>query len=43
MRGEQEIRKEIIEQKQYYDFRFLVDDAHLFGTLGGSGVGTGEE
>lgn len=43
MRGEQEIRKEIIEQRQYYDFRFLVDDAHGFWTLGDSGVGTGEE
>ncbi len=34
--------KEIIELKEKYDFRLLVDDAHGFGTLGhdGSGAGT---
>jgi glycine C-acetyltransferase len=28
--------------KQKYDFRFLVDDAHGFGTMGKTGAGTGE-
>jgi len=43
MRGEQGILKEIIELKKKYHFRFLVDDAHGFGTLGKTGAGTGEE
>jgi glycine C-acetyltransferase len=28
--------------KKKYDFRFLVDDAHGFGTMGKTGAGTGE-
>jgi len=43
MRGEQGILKEIIELKKKYHFRFSVDDAHGFGTLGKTGAGTGEE
>ncbi len=43
MRGEQGKLKEIAELKKKYNFRFLVDDAHGFGTLGATGAGTGEE
>lgn len=43
MRGEQGILKEIIAEKENYDFRLLVDDAHGFGTQGETGAGTGEE
>lgn len=43
MRGEQGKLKEIIELKKKYKFRFFVDDAHGFGTLGKTGAGTGEE
>ena len=43
MRGEQGILKEIIALKDKYNFRFLVDDAHGFGTLGKTGAGAGEE
>jgi glycine C-acetyltransferase len=43
MRGEQGKLKEIVELKDKYKFRFLVDDAHGFGTLGKTGAGTGEE
>ena len=43
MRGEQGKLKEIVEFKDKYKFRFLVDDAHGFGTLGKTGAGTGEE
>ncbi len=43
MRGEQGRLKEIAALKQKYNFRFLVDDAHGFGTLGRTGAGTGEE
>lgn len=43
MRGEQGNLKEIVELKQKYNFRLLVDDAHGFGTLGKTGAGTGEE
>jgi glycine C-acetyltransferase len=32
----------IVELKSKYDFRFLVDDAHGFGTMGKRGAGTGE-
>ena len=28
--------------KKKYNFRFLVDDAHGFGTMGATGAGTGE-
>ena len=43
MRGEQGILKEIVELKKKFNFRFLVDDAHGFGTLGKTGAGAGEE
>lgn len=43
MRGEQGCLKEICKLKKKYNFRFLVDDAHGFGTLGRSGAGTGFE
>jgi len=43
MRGEQGRLKEIVELKKKYKFRFLVDDAHGFGTLGKTGAGAGEE
>lgn len=43
MRGEQGILKEIVELKKRFKFRFLVDDAHGFGTLGKTGAGAGEE
>ena len=34
--------KEIAALKKKYNFRFLVDDAHGFGTMGATGAGTGE-
>ncbi len=43
MRGEQGKLKEIVKLKTKYKFRFLVDDAHGFGTLGTTGAGAGEE
>lgn len=43
MRGEQGKLKEIVELKDKFKFRFLVDDAHGFGTLGEEGKGTGFE
>ena len=43
MRGEQGRLKEIAELKKKFNFRFLVDDAHGFGTLGKTGAGAGEE
>ena len=43
MRGEQGKLKEIVALKEKYNFRFLVDDAHGFGTLGATGAGAGEE
>jgi glycine C-acetyltransferase len=43
MRGEQGKLKEIIALKKKFNFRFLVDDAHGFGTLGKTGAGAGEE
>lgn len=33
---------EIAALKKKYNFRFLVDDAHGFGTMGATGAGTGE-
>ncbi len=33
---------EIVALKKDFDFRFLVDDAHGFGTMGKTGAGTGE-
>ncbi|MCR9250161.1 MAG: aminotransferase class I/II-fold pyridoxal phosphate-dependent enzyme [bacterium] len=35
--------KSIIDLKEKFDFRLLVDDAHGFGTMGATGAGTGEE
>lgn len=45
MAGDQGLLKEIIEFRTSgkYDFRLFVDDAHGFGTLGKTGMGTGEE
>ena len=43
MRGEQGKLKEIAALKEKFNFRFLVDDAHGFGTLGKTGAGAGEE
>ena len=43
MRGEQGKLKEIADLKNKYNFRFLVDDAHGFGTLGENGAGAGVE
>ena len=43
MRGEQGRLKEIAALKKKYNFRFLVDDAHGFGTLGDHGKGAGFE
>lgn len=42
MRGEQGIIKEIVEFRDRYEFRLLVDDAHGYGTLGETGAGAGE-
>jgi len=41
MTGDLGILREMIELKQKYPFRLLVDDAHGFGTLGEDGSGTG--
>ena len=43
MRGEQWKLKEIAALKNKFNFRFLVDDAHGFGTLGENGAGAGIE
>jgi len=43
MRGEQGKLKEIAALKAEYNFRFLLDDAHGFGTLGKNGAGAGVE
>tara|TARA_S200000501_G_scaffold256600_1_gene240442 strand:- start:4869 stop:6119 length:1251 start_codon:yes stop_codon:yes gene_type:complete len=43
MRGEQGRLREIAALKKKYNFRFLVDDAHGFGTLGDHGKGAGFE
>lgn len=43
MAGDQGKLKEIAALKDKYEFRFLVDDAHGFGTMGETGAGTGEE
>ncbi len=34
--------KAVCDLKDNYDFRLLVDDAHGFGTMGATGMGTGE-
>jgi glycine C-acetyltransferase len=43
MRGEQGRLQEIAALKKKYNFRFLVDDAHGFGTLDDHGKGAGFE
>ncbi|MCC5944952.1 MAG: pyridoxal phosphate-dependent aminotransferase family protein [Bernardetiaceae bacterium] len=43
MLGDQGRIKDIVALKKKYQFRLLVDDAHGFGTMGATGVGTGEE
>ncbi len=45
MAGDQGLLKEIIEYRTSgkYNFRLFVDDAHGVGTLGKTGMGTGEE
>ncbi len=43
MRGDQGILKEIVGLKKKFNFRFFVDDAHGFGTLGEGGRGAGVE
>lgn len=43
MEGDQGKLREIIDLKEKYNFRLMVDDAHGFGTLGDHGKGTGEE
>ena len=42
MAGDQGKLKEICEYKNKYGFRLFIDDAHGFGTVGETGVGTGE-
>ena len=42
MSGDMGKLKEIVALKKKYNFRFLVDDAHGFGTMGETGAGTGE-
>lgn len=42
MSGDMGKLREIVELKKKYQFRFLVDDAHGFGTMGATGAGTGE-
>ncbi len=43
MSGDMGKLKEIVELKKKFNFRFFVDDAHGFGTMGKTGAGTGEE
>ena len=43
MAGDQGKLREIVDLKEKYEFRLLVDDAHGFGTLGKTGAGAGEE
>jgi glycine C-acetyltransferase len=43
MSGDQGKLKEIVKLKERYNFRLFVDDAHGFGTMGKTGMGTGEE
>lgn len=42
MKGEQGIMKEILEYKEKYNFRIVIDDAHGFGTMGPTGAGACE-
>ncbi|MDN3690277.1 aminotransferase class I/II-fold pyridoxal phosphate-dependent enzyme [Cyclobacterium jeungdonense] len=43
MTGDMGNLKEIVQYKEKYQFRLLVDDAHGFGTMGKLGKGSGEE
>ncbi|MDP4267833.1 MAG: aminotransferase class I/II-fold pyridoxal phosphate-dependent enzyme [Bacteroidota bacterium] len=43
MSGDQGKLKEIVNLKKKFNFRFLIDDAHGLGTMGKTGMGTGEE
>jgi len=42
MKGDLGDLKSIAELKQKYNFRLFVDDAHGFGVMGNTGIGTGE-
>lgn len=42
MSGDMGKLREIVELKQKFNFRLLVDDAHGFGTMGSTGAGVGE-
>ena len=42
MSGDLAKLKEITDLKKEYDFRLFVDDAHGFGTIGKTGMGSGE-
>jgi glycine C-acetyltransferase len=42
MTGDMGNLKEIVQFKNKYQFRLLVDDAHGFGTMGKTGAGSGE-
>jgi len=42
MAGDLGMLDKIASYKEKYNFRFLVDDAHGFGTMGATGAGTGE-
>jgi glycine C-acetyltransferase len=42
MSGAQGKLKEVVELKQKFNFRILIDDAHGFGTMGDTGAGTHE-
>ncbi|MEO0897023.1 MAG: pyridoxal phosphate-dependent aminotransferase family protein [Bacteroidota bacterium] len=42
MRGDTGNLKAIADLKDKYDFRLFVDDAHGFGVMGKTGIGTGE-
>jgi glycine C-acetyltransferase len=42
MAGDLGMLDKITDLKKKYNFRFLIDDAHGFGTMGANGKGTGE-
>lgn len=42
MKGDLGKLKDIVSLKEKYNFRLLVDDAHGFGVMGETGIGTGE-
>lgn len=43
MSGDMGRLKDIVDLKEKFEFRLLVDDAHGFGTMGKTGAGTAEE